>query len=193
MGSRCQASELITGKQSWGCQATYERTPVGITSKQMSERIGSSSFKALAISYPTSNSMVASWALSIQSQSITLAGLPDSKPVQIETLSDLQLAFPTLATRPEFTLKEVQFPAPLKQDGTPQPKPANIPRIFEGAMLIKGPLRSIDALAPQLKHVTWSAIGMQVDPLADAQQKGITASAISVEATGKVLAKEVLK
>lgn len=191
--SRCQAGELIVGKQSWACQATYERTPVGITAKQMTERIAASSFKSLAITFPTSNAMLASWALSIQTSSITLAGLHDGNTVQIDTLSELQLAFPTLATRPEFALKEIQLSAPLKQDGTPQPKPVTVPRILEGAVLIKGPLRSIDALAPQLKHVTWGSVGMLVDPLADAKQKGITASAISVEATGRVLAKEVSK
>lgn len=191
--SRCQASELIAGKQSWGCQATYERLPVGITAKQMSDRIATSSFKSLVITYPTSSTMQASWALSIQTKSITLDGLQDVKPVQIDTLSELQLAFPILAARPELSLTEIQLPAPLKQDGSPQPKPASLPLVFEGNVSIKGPLRSIDVLVPKLGHVTWNSIGMQIEPMADAQQKGITSSAILVEANGKVLAKEVLK
>lgn len=193
-GARCQAPGDLGPKKSrlWSCQGSYERGRVADTSEQILKKV-KARVPQWGVAFPTINTMVVSWTVSQQEQSIQLTDLGDPNNITIQVASQLQGYFPALSTRPEFKMMPYELPPPKRQDGTPHPKPASVPVLFKGDLTLKGPLRSIDAMTQQLTGIEWLSLGLVLNDKSPAGQKGLTISSLNVELTGKVFGKATPK
>jgi hypothetical protein len=190
-GARCQAqSELdATGARSWNCHATYEHGRVALTSAEM-QIMAKARQPSWSIKFPTIYSMTVSWIVQSPEQVLASSDLGDPMQAVIQVASALQFYFPALPSRPEFKMAPFELPAPKRADGAPHPKPASVPALFKGDIALKGPLRTMDALAPKLPMVRWDAIGLVADPTAEPEKKGLVSSSIAAELVGMVYGKQ---
>lgn len=187
--ARCQAGDVLQDKRPWACQATYERTGVAIPANQMIEKIKQRS-TSFALTLPTSSTLSTTWGFSEQVKTIKLGTLRDRDEIAVSVISAIQGYFPVLALKPEFKMVDLPLPEPKKQDGSPQPRPADVPPVFRGDLVLKAPLRSVDAMVQRVQHVSWDAVGLQVDAFTKSDQKGLTASSMLVEVTGKAIGRK---
>lgn len=188
-GARCQAGEMVALARPWSCQGTYDRGRIADTSEQMLKQVNSREPQWSAV-FPTINTMLVGWSINRDEQAIALVDLPEPASTTLRLVSHLQGFLPALSIRPEFQMTPFELAAPKRQDGTPHPKPSTIPDLFKGDLSVKGPLRSIDALAQGFEFVQWDSMGLIFDAKAPPSQKGLTASSLVVELNGKVFGKK---
>lgn len=188
-GARCQAGELASLARTWSCQGTYDRGRVADTSEQMLKQVNTRD-PQWSVVFPTINTMLVGWSIKRDEQAIVLADLPEPSSTSLKLVSHLQGFLPALSIRPEFQMTPFELVAPKRQDGTLHPKPSTIPDLFKGDVSVKGPLRSIDALAQGFEFVQWDSMGLTFDGKASPSQKGLTASSLVVELNGKVFGKK---
>ena len=189
-GARCQASAQLNEKSErpWTCQASYERGRVALTSREIREQVMTRN-PAWSVGFASVNTMQLSWALQQQEKAIELADLVEPTANALRNMSVLQEFFPVLAGKPEFKFVPLGLPVPKRTDGQPHPKPATVPNIVRAELTLKGPLRSMDAIAAELKSVQWDSMGLVADAKADPGQKGAAGSSLMAELNGKVYGK----
>lgn len=91
------------------------------------------------------------------------------------------------ATMNAFT--PVQLAAPRKEDGTAMDVPAGISRLAESAVVLTGPMRSLDLDDVQQLPVSWTSLSMVFAP-ATVNRASLNYSAVMVEAKGNIYAKQ---
>lgn len=188
-GARCEAAKIAPDKSRlWSCSATYARGRLGATSEKMNQ-IVKARMPTAAVSFPTIGSMTIGWSVPLAEQAVMpLAQFPVAADIPLPLMSTLQTYAPALAGVQEFKFVPVELVAPKKNDGTVQPWPSNVPEIVSGPLVLKGPLRTIDAIHTLFPHSDWHSIGLTADPKGDASQKSIAASALTAELTGVIYA-----
>lgn len=190
-GVRCVAvPDLDAAKnRPWSCAGTYERGRVADTSEEFIKKVQSKK-PDWSVTFPSINFMAVNWTIKNQEAPIELTDMNDPNLTMINVASKLQGYFPALALRPEFKMQPFPLTAPKRHDGKLHPKPATVPDFFKGDLVLKGPLRSMDAMTKQLSNVEWEAMGLVFDSKSPATQKGLSTSSLTVELTGKVFGKK---
>lgn len=188
-GARCEAAKIAPDKSRlWSCNATYARGRLGATSEKMNQ-IVKARMPTASVGFPTISSMTLGWSVSISEQAtMSLAQFPVAQDIPLPLMSTLQSYAPALAGTQDFKFVPVELVAPKKNDGTAQPWPSNVPEILSGPLVLKGPLRTIDAVHSLFPHVDWYAIGLTADAKGDASQKSVAASALTAELSGMIYA-----
>lgn len=188
-GVRCSASPPVeqVSERAWSCESNYYRTPVGLISSQMATEV-KQRFPSNLVSFPTVSTMSVVWNVKENIKTYQAADeFPSKDSVKIKFYDRVQKLLPAFQGAPDIELKVVDIPAPKKQDGSDQPKPANIPNVFSSDVVLRGPLRSIDKALTQVHDVEWTSVGIQTDTKSEAGGKSINASALTVEITGKIV------
>ena len=186
--TRCQASPVSAqGQRTWSCEASYDRTRIGQTSSKMAATVAARQPK-FAVSFPNLSAMTLNWTISHQASPMKLDDFRSPEDLTLKVSSMLQPVMPALAAQPDFKMAPVEIPAPRKKDGTTHPRPSTVPYFYSGPLTLRGPLRSIDLMLQEVSLVDWDSFGMKFELKTSPSQKGMTASSMMVEVTGKVLA-----
>lgn len=184
---KCQANPMANETRNWTCQSTYERTRVGETSEQMKERV-KQRYPTAATAFPSISTMVMTRVVEQRAKSLLFKDMVDPDALDLPTLSKLQGFLPVLAGAPVFKVVPFELKAPLRKDGKPHPKPAYIPPLYVGNLVLKGPVRSVDTVAQKLPDMQWDTLNLTFAVRTDQSQKGVNTSAATAELIGKVYA-----
>lgn len=186
-GARCEAGAVNEKKQvAWGCQATYDRLPIGEVSPKMGDVVRAL-FPDATVSFPTITSMIVTWPVVQTVATIGKADLKPKKQLVLSYYGEIQKFLPVFATPPDMVMTAFELPAPKKRDGSSQPKPASIPNLYAADVVFKGPLRSMDRVLAEIAPMNWKTFGMVIDSKSGPDQKNIKSSSFTVEMTAKVL------
>lgn len=183
----CRAAPLnvVNGdaKRSWSCQAQYTRAPAGSVNRKMATVLPGD----WAVSFTPLNGMNVHWSFIQPARPVKLAELPKADFFRVEVASRLQELLPALAGDLTYTFVPVEIPAPKRKDGTAHPTPPEAQGIAAATVVVKAPMRSIDALIKADVSANWQEITINFD---NQEPKGaLKASSLMAEAKGEMYAK----
>lgn len=181
----CQANPIAVGQatQAWACTATYQRTPGARLTREMKPLIP----QGWSVAFTPLNQMQASWTVSQAATQIDLSKIGPADGHLIETVSRLQRLQPGLSMEPSFAFVPVEIVAPKRSDGTSVGQDQRVEGLKQATLNLRGPLRSIDAVAAEGIPVTWTAITISYEPTST--KPGLTSSAVMADAQGLLYAK----
>ncbi len=187
----CQATEFDAGPpagRTWHCEAAYRRGPVSLPNREMAGRVPA----GWRLVYQPLGELQLGRVIREDAEALQLAQLPTAAHYEIEVASRLQQLSPALAGEVRIVFAPVAVPAPADPAGQPLPSPP-LPALPSRADLhLRGPLRSIDALAAADIAAHWHAIQVTFHPSADADgalRPALADSALMVDLKGEFLAK----
>jgi hypothetical protein len=118
---------------------------------------------------------------------LKLAELPKAEFYKVEIASRLQELLPALASDVSYTFTPVEIPAPKGKDGTAIPAPQEVQGIASASLVVKVPMRNVDALIKADVSADWQEIRLVYD---NQEPKGaLKASAVMAEAKGEMYAR----
>lgn len=171
------------GQRSWSCQAQYTRPLDGSVNRKMATVLPAD----WVVSFTPLNGMNVSWNFVQSAKPLKLAELPKADFYKVEVASRLQELLPALAGELTYTFVPVEIPAPKKKDGTAHPTPPEAQGIAAATVVVKAPMRSIDALIKADVSANWQEITINFDN--QEPKGGLKASSLMAEAKGEMYAK----
>jgi len=168
---------------SWSCNAIYARTPGGILTRDMVQRVP----KKWRASFTPLNQMQMSWSVDSAMEPMVIENLPKVMHHNIETVSRLQTFLPALAQDPSLIFSPVDIKAPVTTAGTPFPEDVRTAGLVQASLVIRAPLRSIDALVAAGIDASWDSLTINYAP--QGSQPTINSSVITADITGVLYAK----
>lgn len=169
-------------KEAWSCSAMFERKPKGALNRDMASKIP----EGWAVSYTPLNQMVLSWGISVDAQAIDIERLPTVLHHNVESSSHLQRLQPAFQEEPKFAFMPVEIPAPKAEDGSALPPDQRIQQLKRSPFQLRGPLRSMEAVAATGVEVAWRSASIIPDP--QNHKPGLNSSVLMAEATGVLYA-----
>lgn len=183
----CRAASLSvangTAQRSWTCAADYTRSRVGSVNRKMASILPA----GWVVSFTPLNGLRVSWNFVQPARPLKLADLPKADFYRVEVASRLQVLQPALAGDVSYTFAPVDIPPPRKKDGTAFPPPPEVQGLTSAAVVVKGPMRSMDALIKADVAANWQEISITYD---NQEPKGaLNASSLMAEAKGEMYAR----
>jgi hypothetical protein len=173
-----------TAQRAWACQAQYTRgTRDAVLSRDMARMLP----QGWSVSFNPLSGMDVSWNFTQAATPLKIADLPKAEFFRVEVASRLQQLLPALAGEPSYSFTPVEIPAPKRKDGTSMPPPAEAQGIAAATLVVKAPMRNIDALIMADVMADWNEIRLVFD---NQEPKGaLKASTVMAEAKGEMYAK----
>jgi len=183
----CRAAPINAGngsaQRSWSCQAQYIRARQGSVNRKMATVLP----KDWSVNFTPLNGMTAGWSFVQSVKQIKLAELPKADYYKVEVASRLQELLPALASELTYAFAPLEIPPPKKKDGTALTPPAEAQGLSAATVVVKAPMRSIDALIKADVAANWQEISINFD---NQEPRGaLTASSLMAEAKGEMYAK----
>lgn len=170
-------------QRSWTCQAQYNREDAGVVNRKMATVLPAN----WNVQFTPLKGMTVSWNFVQPASQLKLAALPQAQFFKVEVASRLQELLPALASDVAFAFAPVEIAAPRKKDGTVVPPPPEAQGIAAATVVVKAPMRSIDALIKADVAADWQEISINFD---NQEPKGsLKASTVMAEAKGEMYAR----
>lgn len=171
------------GQRAWTCQAQYTRSRDGSFNRKMATVLP----QGWVVQFTPLNGLQVSWNFVQSARPLKLAELPKADFYKVEVASRLQELLPALASDVSYTFTPVEIPPPRKKDGTAFPPPPEVQGLAAATVVIKGPMRSMDALIKADVSANWQEISITFD---NQEPKGaLKASSLMAEAKGEMYAR----
>ena len=170
--------------RSWKCIAEYNRTASGSFNRDMVSK----NPPGWVIGFIPLNRMRASWSVNQSVSEFNFDSLKGLDYHYIETLSKLQKYTPIFSQEVSLSFSDLSIPAPKRISGADFEKDPGTPLMKKSILVLKGPLRSIDAVSNLDIPAVWDSISITVSK-AKGDKISITQSAILAEVTGALYAK----
>jgi hypothetical protein len=194
----CSAAQFNGSMRTWTCQASYKRGPLGVTNQQLVSKIPAG---WSAVWLPL-GALRVSWTVQQPARQIAVAQLRKPEFFNIEVASRIQEIASAVGPDLSFVFAPVVIPAPKQQDGSAIPADPRAAGLQSAALVIKAPLRSLDALMASEVEASFKSLSliyaaeaesdMKSSPSSDAADlsKKIKTSALQVEVKGDLYAKK---
>jgi len=159
---KCQAQSRKDTGQVWECLALYDPSPRGrrATNLELSRAVPAGMRVDFA---PTTRASLA-WSFDVETTPLETDALPTKQSVVLHTASRLQELRPVLSEAPVFVFSPLKgLVEPKTPGGQPIPKPPEISLPLEAALVVHGPLRSMQALSDRSIAADWKSLSVAVN------------------------------
>lgn len=171
--------------RTWSCSARYGRPIIGRENREVMDHVP----EGWTVKFTGLSQLDASWQLQEGVRPIVIADLKPVKFHMVETASKLQSLIPAFTQTVNFAFANVNLPAPKRKDGKAVPQDASVPQLKESSLVIKAPLRSIDALLALPVPADWTRLSINFTA-SSLSNSSIKSSSIAAEAQGVIYAKD---
>jgi hypothetical protein len=195
--SECKAAGLNGASRTWSCIARYTRGTMGATNRQLAQDIPAH----WSASWLPLGGLQLTWSVQQAAQKISIDKLKKPEFFNIEVASRIQEIEPAIGNDLVFSFAPIVIPAPKQNDGTVIPADARVGGLQSAALVVKAPLRSIDALVASDIEVDFKSMSITyaADTATDFKSMSLTdaagvsgkikASALQAEVKGDFYAK----
>lgn len=171
--------------RSWNCSANYQRMTIGTFNRDMDAK----ALPGWTVQYKGLDSIVAAWKVNQDTAPFKIADIDTTNYYQKETVSRIQRLIPAFGQLNSPNFSQSNIAPPKKADGTSVPVPADIPQIVEAEIVIKAPLRSVDALINGDVYADWTQIVINFTPSSSDLTISLKGSALTADVRGVIYAK----
>lgn len=183
----CRAAPVVVNgsamQRAWTCQAQYTRPSTASVNRHMAEILP----PEWVVNFSPLNGMMVSWNFNEPARQLKLVDLPKAQFFKIEVASRLQALLPAMAADISYSFAPTEVPAPKREDGTAFPPPPEVQGLALAPIVVKAPMRSMDALIDADVAATWQEISITYD---NQEPKGaLKASSVMAEAKGEMYAR----
>lgn len=187
ISASCKAQPVVTGKQTWTCWASYapQQSAGAATNQELNSAIPEG-FDAKFISMKQAS---LEWSVTNEVQPLNVSKLQTKQFHLLDTVSLMQRYSPVMSSAPDLTFTSVKVTPPQTSLGTAIAKPANLNIPSEAPLIIRGPLRTIDALVQRGLSVEWRSISLSYIE-GGVDQKSPRSSALETQLDGVLYAKD---
>lgn len=189
----CKSGLPAQRKQMWTCLAGYEATAKSgsATNAQLKPTVP----PGYTANFSPTRGLSLGWQVTTSVEPMVQDSLPTRADHLLNTASRLQLLIPALSEAPTMAFTPVKIDPPRGQKSKaviPMPKALVIPS--ESKLVLRGPLRSIDAALGRGIHADWKSVQFTYNPSAfntdSTSYTGLRQSTLQVEITGMIYAKD---
>lgn len=190
--ARCTAGTptagAVAGHESssrvWSCSAQYNREPAGAVNRELATLVP----QGWSVTFTPLTGVTVGWTFAQPTRAFKLADLRKRDYFVVEVASRLQALIPALAGDVGFTFTPVTIPAPKKEDGTALDTPPHLQTIAGSSLMVRAPLRTVDALIDADIAADWQELTIAFDKQ---EPKGDTnASSVMATVRGELHAKD---
>lgn len=178
----CNAVAPQGATRTWGCTARYKREAAAATNLQMAGNIPA----GWIVTWLPLGGLQLSWNVVQPSQPISIGSLKKPEFFNIDVASRLQNLAPAMENEIAFAFAPVAIPAPKQNDGTAIPPDPRVEGLQSAGLLIKAPLRSVDALIAAGIEADYRSLSLSYAPGLSGK---IKTSALTAEVKGDLYAK----
>jgi hypothetical protein len=166
-------------RQSWRCQARYDRRDQQATNDQLLANAP----QGWSVGFVSMDQAQPVWDVMAGATPLVNHQPKGSEYTERTLLSFLQAIKPAFAQIQLGQPKALKVVAPRDRQGNEVARPDGLPRYFVRSVKIKGPLRSSVLLLPHTRSIGWQKIMFQ---LRDTEQPGLRNSRITVSFQGEL-------
>lgn len=185
--AQCQDKAIEAGKQTWDCVASYV-PPEGaeMTTNVQLHAAVPEGFRPKFVSMRQAS---LEWSVVAEVQPLNVSQLPTLAHHALETTSLLQRYAPAMSSVPELKFSPLKVTPPQTSGGASIALPANTQLPSEAPLMLRGPLRTIDALLERGLAAQWRALSLNY---VEGAGKGATlrGSALEAQLEGVMYAKD---
>ena len=168
--------------RTWSCRASYARGTTGHFNRSMASALP----QGWSVTFQPLNGLELAWTVSAPARALTASSLRNVAYFEVEVASRLQRLLPALAADVAIAFTPVPIAAPRKADGTALAPDARADALRQASLLVKAPLRSLDAVIAADIEADWLQLSLQYDP--STLRGGAKSSALMAEAKGNAYA-----
>lgn len=174
--AECGATHFNGAVRTWSCQAAYKRGAYGVTNQQLLSKVPS----GWSVVWLPIGAMRVSWTVQQPARQIVVAQLKSPEFFNIDVASRIQEIASVVGPDLSFAFAPVAIPAPKQLDGTAIPADPRVAGLQSASLVIKAPLRAIDALMSSEIEASFKSLSLVYSVEAEADAKAPSSSSADV-------------
>ncbi len=187
LSAACKAQPAAAGKQTWNCSASYapQQSAGAATNLELNAAV-SEGFNAKFVSMKQAS---LEWSVTSDVQPLNIHKLPTRQAHLLDTTSLLQRYAPVMSSASDLVFTSLKVTPPQTSLGATIAKPANLNIPSEAPMIVRGPLRTMDALVQRGFSAEWRTISLSYAE-GGMDKKSLHSSALEAQLDGVLYAKD---
>lgn len=156
LSAYCKVQPALARKQTWSCAASY--SPQESTGAATNVELNAAVPEGFNAKFISMKQASMEWSVTVDVQPLNISKLPTRQAHVLDTTSLLQRYSPVTSALSDVVFTSFKVTTPKTSLGTEITKPANLSIPSEAPLMIRGPLRTIDAFVQRGLSVEWRSI-----------------------------------